>query len=160
MIIVNSSSSTLKSLPAYLEYNKTALYERRKPFSTKFLFFLAFSHKKIFNFIGIYTARLKPLDRRNVAGTGKERIMSVGRIVKEAEYIIENNATVRETAAFVGIGKSTVHKDVTEKLERIDADLFKKVRGVLDKNLKERHIRGGLATKKHYAMLEKKVKLS
>ena len=82
------------------------------------------------------------------------------RIIKEGLFIAETGATVRSAAKAFGLSKSCVHKDVTEKLERIDADLFKKVRSVLDKNLKERHIRGGLATKKHYAMLEKKVKLS
>ena len=84
--------------------------------------------------------------------------MSVERILKEAEYMIKNNATVRDTAAYIGISKSTVHKDVTEKLESIDKELWLKVRAVLDKNLVERHIRGRLATKRHYALLEKKPK--
>ena len=76
--------------------------------------------------------------------------MSVGRIVKEAEYIIENNATVRETAAFVGIGKSTVHKDVTEKLKYYDGELYEKVKKVLAINFSQKHLRGGFATKRKY----------
>ena len=72
------------------------------------------------------------------------------RVVKEAEYIICENATVRAAAAHFAISKSTVHKDVTERLCSIDGELAEKVRGVLDKNLSERHIRGGQATKNKY----------
>ena len=70
------------------------------------------------------------------------------RVIKEAEYIIETNSTVR--AAALHFSKSTVHKDVTERLEEIDKELFVKVREVLNKNLSERHIRGGMATKNKY----------
>lgn len=73
------------------------------------------------------------------------------RVIKEAEYIIETNTTVRAAATHFGISKSTVHKDVTERLEEIDKRLFELVREVLDKNLSERHIRGGMATKSKYA---------
>lgn len=69
------------------------------------------------------------------------------RVVAEGEYIVENNATVRSTAAVFGVGKSTVHKDVTVILKEIDGELCAAVKRVLDKNLAERHIRGGLATK-------------
>ena len=69
------------------------------------------------------------------------------RVLEEANYVVENNATVRDTAKKFGISKSTVHKDVTEKLLYIDKKLYKKVRKVLDKNLSERHLRGGEATK-------------
>ena len=72
------------------------------------------------------------------------------RVIKEAEYIIENNLTVRAVAIHFGISKSTVHKDVTERLRSIDKNLYVEVRGVLNKNLSERHIRGGLATKNKY----------
>ena len=72
------------------------------------------------------------------------------RVIKEAEYIIENNLTVRAAAIHFGISKSTVHKDVTERLRSIDKNLYVEVRGVLNKNLSERHIRGGLATKNKY----------
>ena len=72
------------------------------------------------------------------------------RCIKLAEYLIDNNSTVRATAKRFGISKSTVHKDVTERLSRIDPQLFIKVKAVLDKNKKERHIRGGMATKRKY----------
>lgn len=72
------------------------------------------------------------------------------RVIKEAEYIVETYATVRSCAAYFNISKSTVHKDVTERLMNIDGQLFKEVREVLNKNLSERHIRGGMATKNKY----------
>ena len=72
------------------------------------------------------------------------------RVIKEAEYIIESGSTVRAAAAHFSISKSTVHKDVTERLKDTDIELFEKVREVLDKNLSERHIRGGMATKNKY----------
>lgn len=72
------------------------------------------------------------------------------RVIKEAEYVIESRSTVRAAAAHFSISKSTVHKDVTERLRNIDTELFEKVREVLDKNLSERHIRGGMATKNKY----------
>ena len=72
------------------------------------------------------------------------------RILKEAEYIVETNSTVRAAAGHFGISKSTVHKDVTERLKDIDKELFVEVRKVLNKNLSERHIRGGIATKNKY----------
>ena len=72
------------------------------------------------------------------------------RIIKEAEYIAKTGATVRETAKVFHFSKSTVHKDVSERLKFIDKDLYKKVKKVLEKNLSERHIRGGLATRNKY----------
>lgn len=72
------------------------------------------------------------------------------RVTREAEYIIETKSTVRSAAQHFDISKSTVHKDVTERLESIDKKLFSDVREVLDKNLSERHIRGGIATKNKY----------
>lgn len=72
------------------------------------------------------------------------------RVVKEALYIIETKSTVRAAAECFSISKSTVHKDVTERLKSIDRRLYKSVRKVLDKNLSERHIRGGIATKNKY----------
>lgn len=72
------------------------------------------------------------------------------RAVEIAKYIIENNATVRQTAKAYGISKSTVHKDVTERLKMINPSLAKETRKVLDVNKSERHIRGGLATKEKY----------
>lgn len=72
------------------------------------------------------------------------------RAVEIANYIIENNATVRHTAKEFGISKSTVHKDVSERLEYINPSLAQEVRKVLDVNKSERHIRGGLATREKY----------
>ena len=72
------------------------------------------------------------------------------RVIREAEYIIETNSTVRTAALHFNISKSTVHKDVTERLKLIDKKLYKEVRKVLNLNLSERHIRGGIATKNKY----------
>ena len=69
------------------------------------------------------------------------------RAVEIANYIIETNATVRQTAKKFGISKSTVHKDVTDRLVRINPALAGQARLVLDINKSERHIRGGMATK-------------
>lgn len=67
-----------------------------------------------------------------------------------AQYIIEHNVTVREAAKKFGISKSTIHKDVAERLIQINPVLAKEVRKVLDVNKSERHIRGGMATKEKY----------
>lgn len=67
-----------------------------------------------------------------------------------AVYIIENQSTVRSAAARFGVSKSTVHKDLTERLPRINVALYKQVRHLLDVNKAERHIRGGLATREKY----------
>ncbi len=72
------------------------------------------------------------------------------RAAELARYIIENSCTVRQTAKAFRISKSTVHTDVTERLSKTDPDLYKKVRAVLDTNKKERHLRGGMATKEKY----------
>ena len=75
------------------------------------------------------------------------------RAIDIANYIIEANATVRQTAKKFGISKSTVHKDVTERLTLINPSLAMKARKVLEVNKSERHIRGGLATKEKYMSL-------
>jgi len=67
-----------------------------------------------------------------------------------AKFIIENKATVRCAAKEFGVSKSTVHKDISERLIKINPHLAKKIREILDENKAERHIRGGLATKKKY----------
>ncbi len=72
------------------------------------------------------------------------------RVLKCAEYIVETGCTVRACSAHFSISKSTVHKDVSERLKYVDEVLFEEVRGVLDRNLSERHIRGGMATKEKY----------
>lgn len=74
-----------------------------------------------------------------------------------AVYLIEEKSTVRNTAAVFGISKSTVHKDVSVRLARIDPVLHAEVQKVLDTNRSERHIRGGDATRRKYA-LEKEMK--
>ena len=72
------------------------------------------------------------------------------RAVEIAYYIIETKATVRQTAKKFGISKSTVHKDVTDRLLQINASLAREARKVLDTNKSERHIRGGMATREKY----------
>ena len=76
------------------------------------------------------------------------------RAITIANYIIDHNATVRQTAKTFGVSKSTVHKDVTDRLVQINPTLARQARSVLDINKSERHIRGGLATRKKY--LQKK----
>ena len=67
-----------------------------------------------------------------------------------AQYMIETGATVRAAAGQFGISKSTVHKDLTQRLQEIDGLLYDQVRTVLDRNKEERHIRGGMATRRKY----------
>ena len=72
------------------------------------------------------------------------------RAVEVANFIVNSNTTVRETAKKFGISKSTVHKDITDRVEKINPALAKDVRKVLELNKAERHIRGGMATKEKY----------
>ncbi|NCB92109.1 MAG: sporulation transcriptional regulator SpoIIID, partial [Clostridia bacterium] len=72
------------------------------------------------------------------------------RAVEIANFIIENSATVRQTAKKFGVSKSTVHKDVTDRMEQINICLAAQARQVLEQNKQERHIRGGMATKEKY----------
>ena len=72
------------------------------------------------------------------------------RAVFAGRYIAETGATVRQCAAALGLSKSTVHTDVTRRLNFIDKELYRKVRCVLDKNKTERHIRGGEATRRKF----------
>ena len=67
-----------------------------------------------------------------------------------ARYIIENKATVRATAAKFGISKSTVHKDLIERLPALNRSLYLQAKAVLEENKAERHIRGGMATRRKY----------
>jgi len=76
------------------------------------------------------------------------------RAVKLANYIIDSKDTVRGAAKKFGISKSTVHKDVSERLKKINPILAKEVREILDENKAERHIRGGMATKLKYKQLK------
>lgn len=77
------------------------------------------------------------------------------RAIKLAHYIIDSKDTVRGAAKKFGISKSTVHKDVSERLKKINPSLAKQVRTILDENKAERHIRGGMATKLKYSHLNK-----
>ena len=75
------------------------------------------------------------------------------RAVRIAKYILQTSNTVRQTAEVFGISKSTVHKDVSERLPRINQEMAEQVKNILDKNKAERHIRGGEATRLKYACL-------
>jgi len=77
------------------------------------------------------------------------------RAIELAEYIIDKKTTVRAAAKEFGISKSTVHKDITERLEKINSKLASQARIVLEENKAERHIRGGQATKLKYSILGK-----
>lgn len=68
-----------------------------------------------------------------------------------AEYVIEHRGTVRAAARRFGVSKSTVHKDLRERLPEYDPALYRQVRVILEENKAERHIRGGLATRRKYA---------
>ena len=75
------------------------------------------------------------------------------RVLEIANYCLNNNATVRESAKRFGISKSTVHKDITERLPELNHELYEEVKKVLETNKAERHLRGGEATKQKYAHL-------
>lgn len=75
------------------------------------------------------------------------------RICEEASYIVDHKATVREAAKALCIGKSTIHKDVTDRLRYINPGLYASVRSILNTNKAERHLRGGKATHDKYAGL-------
>ena len=82
------------------------------------------------------------------------------RAVELAEYMIGSGATVRKAAKKFGISKSTVHKDVSERLKYIDPQLYKQVKDVLETNKAQRHIRGGHATRKKYQEAHEAVELA
>lgn len=73
------------------------------------------------------------------------------RVLEISRYVLESKGTVRQTARIFGVSKSTVHKDLTERLPRINDVMFQKVREILEVNKAERHIRGGEATRKKYS---------
>ena len=76
------------------------------------------------------------------------------RCVLLATYLVDNNLTVRAVAAHFGISKSTVHKDITQTLKRVNKPLYFKVQKILEINKQERHLRGGEATKEKYRMMK------
>ena len=82
---------------------------------------------------------------------------SGARCVVLGRYLIESGGTVRAAAAAFGVSKSTVHKDVTEGLRRVDYGLYLAVREVLQKNKEERHLRGGEATRLKYSEIQQRV---
>jgi len=73
------------------------------------------------------------------------------RVLQAAEYVLETGATVRACAARMGVSKTTIHKDMRDRLPRLNAPLGREVDGVLKRNLQERHLRGGEATRRRYA---------
>lgn len=77
------------------------------------------------------------------------------RVLEISSYIIESSATVRQTASVFGVSKSTVHKDMTERLPLINEMIAKRVREILEVNKAERHLRGGEATRKKYKEMQK-----
>lgn len=79
------------------------------------------------------------------------------RVLEISNYILETRATVRQVARNFGVSKSTVHKDVTERLPQINRNLARQVKRILEKNKAERHLRGGEATRRKYLALRQKV---
>ena len=77
------------------------------------------------------------------------------RAIEVGRYIIDSMSSVRKTATKFGVSKSTVHKDLTERLPQIDHHLAEEVRDILDINKSERHIRGGMATRQKYLLLHR-----
>ena len=95
---------------------------------------------------------MRQIYAHNLSTAGKKTIEE--RSVELAHYIIESKDTVRGAAKKFGVSKSTVHKDVSERLKKINPSLAKEVRVVLDENKAERHIRGGMATKLKYSSIK------
>ena len=82
--------------------------------------------------------------------TGKERCVVL------ATYLVDNRSTVRAVASHFGISKSTVHKDITQTLKRVNKPLYFQVKQILSINKQERHIRGGEASRQKYSQMNKK----
>ena len=76
------------------------------------------------------------------------------RVLEVAQYIIDSKATIRKTAKVFGVSKSTIHKDMTERLPKINPTIAQEAKTILDLNKSERHIRGGKATKLKYKAIE------
>ena len=76
------------------------------------------------------------------------------RVLKETDYILKTNKTVREVASEFNVSKSTVHKDLQERLPKINKELFKEVQDLMQQHIDERHIRGGESTKYKYKKLK------
>lgn len=82
------------------------------------------------------------------------------RVIDFASYIIDNNATIRQTAKVFGYSKSTVHNDIQKKLKKLDKQLFEKVKIILENNFSNKHIRGGESTKQKYLLLKNNSKIN
>jgi len=76
------------------------------------------------------------------------------RVLEVAKYIIESKSTIRRTAKVFGVSKSTIHKDMTERLPTINPQIANEAKTILDLNKAERHIRGGRATRLKYKVIE------
>jgi putative DeoR family transcriptional regulator (stage III sporulation protein D) len=76
------------------------------------------------------------------------------RVLEVAKYIIDSQATIRKTASVFGVSKSTIHKDMTERLPKINPQIAEEAKTILNLNKAERHIRGGKATKMKYKTIE------
>ena len=100
----------------------------------------AYLSRKVHIYVLIYLEK----GRLDLKGIVEERAIKLG------EYIVENKYTVRKAAAKFGISKSTVHKDVTDRLKTINPWLYREVGRVLEQNKQERHMRGGEATRQKY----------
>lgn len=79
-----------------------------------------------------------------------KNLVIYNRVLESANYIIEHNATIRQTAKITKVGKSTTHLDLTTRLEEINPILHKEVEQILETNKEERHLRGGEATKQKF----------
>mgnify|MGYP001164609137 CR=1 FL=1 len=94
------------------------------------------------------------MNRQNSRGGFILKGLPEERAITFAHYIIDNNTTVRAAAKEFHISKSTVHKDVTDRLKKINPNIYAQVKAVLEQNKSERHIRGGIATREKYARMK------
>lgn len=85
---------------------------------------------------------------------GGNGVKNYDRVLNFATYILQNNATIRQTAKVFNYSKSTVHNDIHKKLKKINYPLFEKIQKILDKNFLEKHIRGGQSTKQKYLKIK------
>ena len=79
------------------------------------------------------------------------------RVIKEAHYMIKTNETIRQIAKHYGVSKSTVHKDLKDRLKKIDIDLYRQVQEIIKYHTDIRHIKGGESTRKKYEKIHKNV---
>jgi putative DeoR family transcriptional regulator (stage III sporulation protein D) len=90
------------------------------------------------------------MNRKHWGGGVKMQEYIQKRVLEVCQYILDTTATVRQTAVVFGVSKSTIHKDMTERLPAVNKQLAAEIKGILDQNKAERHLRGGEATKKKY----------